>query len=229
MMDIPISDSRLRLEAGGLEPDVALANEITIVSGLRGYGKSWFISKLAHEFNLRDIQFFHLDSANANAAMPGVFHVNITAKNYTKKIPIYLQNVVFQNHLPPSEKGGEMWFKFINNLTNHVKKLRKDYTKCIILDEAHHAIPRVGDTPCKATIKHAVTSLRSTGLGWIFATQRLSEMETTVRNEAKTIVVFRMKGATDLRALKEWLDMLGHEDPTVDISQMERGEYTVLG
>jgi len=208
---------------------VSFANDVTIICGIRGSGKSYFTSKIAHEFNLRGIQFFYLDTSNANEDMPGVIHVKITSKNYTKKLPIYLDNVVFHQYLPINENGNQMWYKFIDKLTNHVKKLRKDYTKCIILDEAHHAIPRNGDTPCKATIKHAVTSLRNTGLGWIFDTQRLSEMETTVRNEANNIVVFQMQGATDLRALKEWLDMLGHEDPTVLISQMGVGEYTVLG
>lgn len=205
-----------------------LANEVTVCAGQRGSGKSYITSWVANEWNALGIQFFYLDSANANRLQPGVKHITINAGNKKNKIPIWRENVIFHYGLPPNEQGREMWNEFINRLLDHVKKLRHDYSKCIILDEAHLAVPRNGETACKRNIKYAVTSLRSWGIGWWFDTQRFSEMDTTIHNEANNVIVFRMTGRNDLEALKQWSGYIGQEQTPETISNMGTGEHVIL-
>jgi len=226
----------------GLELPDTVAQEVTLILGTRGQGKSYTAGVVLEELNKNNIQFVCLDTLGAHRriSLPNVEVLNIRdgqTLNINKLV----------NRLMTSNKSVIINMMDMND-TKRQQNLVGDYcTAMLSANPASHGkvittvIEEAEEFAPQGNAKHIMESIvplnritklgRARGCGMIFVTQRPQDMSAKLRSQASNFIVHRLTNYTELDVMKKQLVAAsrGETKPIIQkIFGFERGEAMFL-
>lgn len=99
---------------------------------------------------------------------------------------------------------------FIANLCNRLMRTRSTVSRVFVAEEAPEFVPQrasyQGIQVCKAAVEQILRVGGNFGYGAIVASQRSATIDKDVLSQCEALIVMRLTGAADRKAIKDWIE-----------------------
>jgi len=242
--DNTVDDSRSLILSPHLKLPLKAAQDVWFICGKRGSGKSYFLGKLCEELNRIGVPFIIIDVVGAHSGiqLPGTSQVHI--------------NSISTSSLINRAGGGESFVVScrgleIDELREKVRELcvgiskssfARRYNRALMLaiEEAHNFVGQGSGTAggnaemrsqCYASIDKLVREGRQDGVGAIFVSQAVANIESNIRRQSEIKVLFKVMDTTDINTLRKSLigtDKNEIEQIVSDIYKARVGQFVCV-